>query len=73
MSLAYRLRLLSLDRWHLWPRLTRYRTRTEDAEGGNTVVVLTARAWYDAVDFEAFLKSIVVCTLTEAELGEAGS
>jgi len=25
-SLAYRLRLLYLDRWNLWPRLTRYRT-----------------------------------------------
>ena len=26
MSLAYRLRVFSLDRWNLWPRLTRYRT-----------------------------------------------
>jgi hypothetical protein len=26
MSLAYRMRLFSLDRWNLWPRLTRYRT-----------------------------------------------
>lgn len=51
----------------------RYRTRVEDAEGGNSVVVLTAQAWYDKVDFEAFLKSIVINTLTEAELGEAGS
>ncbi|MGH2618639.1 MAG: hypothetical protein ACRDJC_25705 [Thermomicrobiales bacterium] len=25
MSLAYRVRLFSLDRWNLWPRLTRYR------------------------------------------------
>jgi len=25
-SLAYRMRLLFLDRWNLWPRLTRYRT-----------------------------------------------
>jgi len=32
-SLAYRLRLFSLDRWNLWGRLTRYRTWTgpEDA------------------------------------------
>ncbi len=52
---------------------TRYRTRTEDAEGGNSVVVLTGRAWYDKDDFEAFLKSTIVCTTTEAELGEAGS
>jgi hypothetical protein len=28
MSLAYRLRLFSLDRWNLWPRLTRYRSWT---------------------------------------------
>ncbi|NLF00292.1 MAG: hypothetical protein GX601_04870 [Anaerolineales bacterium] len=27
-SLAYRMRLLFLDRWNLWPRLTRYRTWT---------------------------------------------
>ena len=52
---------------------TRYYTRTEDAEGGNSVVVLTARAWYDAVDFEGFLNATIVNTLTEAELGEAGS
>jgi hypothetical protein len=26
MTLAYRLRLFSLDRWNRWPRLTRYRT-----------------------------------------------
>jgi len=26
MTLAYRLRLFTLDRWNLWPRLTRYRT-----------------------------------------------
>ena len=52
---------------------TRYRTRTEDAEGGNTVVVLTGRAWYDAGAFDGFYKSTIVCTLTEAELGEAGS
>jgi len=28
MALAYRLRLFSLDRWNLWPRLPRYRTWT---------------------------------------------
>lgn len=33
MSLAYRVRLFSLDRWNLWPRLTRYRTwRGPDGE-----------------------------------------
>ena len=31
MSLAYRLRLFSLDRWNLWGRLTRYRTWTGPA------------------------------------------
>ncbi len=34
-SLAYRLRLLFLDRWNLWPRLTRYRTWTGPA--GETI------------------------------------
>ena len=33
MTLAYRMRLFSLDRWNLWPRLTFYRTwRDEDGE-----------------------------------------
>jgi hypothetical protein len=33
MSLAYRMRLFSLDRWNLWPRLTLYRTwQGEDGE-----------------------------------------
>ncbi len=37
-SVAYRIRLLLLDRWNLWPRLTRYRTmrgykREESAAG----------------------------------------
>jgi hypothetical protein len=35
MSLAYRLRLFSLDRWNLWPRLTRY--RTWEGPGGETL------------------------------------
>jgi len=38
-SLAYRLRLLFLDRWNLWPSLTRYRTwqgpRGETIDGTN--------------------------------------
>ena len=33
MTLAYRLRLFSLDRWNLWPRLTFYRTWQDD-DGG---------------------------------------
>ena len=35
MSLAYRLRLFSLDRWNLWPRLTR--SRTWEGPDGQTV------------------------------------
>ncbi|MDF3017552.1 MAG: putative transposase for insertion sequence element [Thermomicrobiales bacterium] len=35
MSLAYRLRLFSLDRWNLWPRLTRYRSWA--GPGGETL------------------------------------
>ena len=35
MSPAYRLRLFSLDRWNLWPRLTRY--RAWEGPGGETV------------------------------------
>ncbi len=34
MSLAYRLRILFLDRWNLWPRLTFYRT-WKDAAGNS--------------------------------------
>jgi hypothetical protein len=34
-TVAYRLRLLFLDRWNLWPRLTRYRTWC--GPGGETV------------------------------------
>jgi hypothetical protein len=51
----------------------RYMTRTEDDEGGNTVVVLTAEAFYDPDEFGGVFRPIVVNTLTEAELGEAGS
>lgn len=40
MTLAYRLRLFSLDRWNLWPRLTRDRTwegpQGERVDGTNT-------------------------------------
>jgi len=38
-SLAYRMRMLTLDRWEMWPRLTRYRKwvgpRGERADGTN--------------------------------------
>ena len=47
----------------------RYYTRTEDEEGGNTVVTLMGRAFYDPDDFGGIFRPIVVNTLTEAELG----
>ena len=51
----------------------RYFTRTEEEEGGNSVVVLTARAFYDPGDADFAVESILVNTLTEADLGIAGS
>lgn len=51
----------------------RYYTRVEGEIGGNTTVILTGRAWYDAVDLTGVLTSAVVNTLTDAELGDAGS
>lgn len=50
----------------------RYTTRAEGEVGGNSVIVLTGRAWYDAAA-DSVLRSDVVCTLTEAQLGVAGS
>lgn len=51
----------------------RYYTREEGDIGGNTTVVLTARAFYDPTDFEGAFRAEVVNTLTEAELGLSGS
>jgi hypothetical protein len=51
----------------------RYYTRTEEEEGGNSVVVLTGHAFYDPTDADYALESIVVNTLTEADLGLLGS
>jgi hypothetical protein len=50
----------------------RYYTRTEGDEGGNTTVVLTGHAFYDA-DEASIFNSSLVCTLTDAELGTAVS
>ncbi len=48
-SLAYRLRLLFLDRWNLWGRLTRYRTwrvpAGEVLDGTNNVCERTTGWW----------------------------
>jgi hypothetical protein len=49
----------------------RYYTREEGEIGGNTTVTLTAHAFYDAT--AGVLDSILVNTLTEAQLGLAGS
>lgn len=51
----------------------RWYTRTEDAEGGNSVIVLTSRAFYEPDDFGGIFRPTVVNTLTEAQLGLAGS
>jgi hypothetical protein len=49
MSLAYRLRLFSLDRWNLWGRLTRYRTWTgpdgETLDGTNNACERAVGWW----------------------------
>jgi hypothetical protein len=51
----------------------RYYTRVEGEIGGNTVIVLTAKAFYDPDDLEAVYQSEIVNTLTEADLGLSGS
>ncbi len=51
----------------------RYYTREEGEIGGNTTVVLNAHAFYDPDDFAGVFESVIVNTLTEAELGVAGS
>jgi hypothetical protein len=51
----------------------RYYTRVEDEEGGNTVVTLMGRFFYDPNDFGGVFRAVVVNTLSEAELGNAGS
>ena len=51
----------------------RYYTREEGEIGGNTTVVLTGNAFYDPIDFEGVFRSVLVCTLDEAGLGEIGS
>jgi hypothetical protein len=51
----------------------RYYTREEGEIGGNTTVVLTGHAFYDPDDLGEVINSVIVNTLTEDELGEAGS
>ncbi|HXJ67014.1 MAG TPA: hypothetical protein VNN79_24935 [Actinomycetota bacterium] len=51
----------------------RYYTRAEAEVGQNTAIVLTGHAFYDPEDFEGVFESVLVNTLSEAELGEAGS
>ena len=51
----------------------RYYTRSDGESGGNATVSLVGRAFYDPIDFTGVFRSTVVNTLTEAELGIAGS
>ena len=51
----------------------RYYTRTEGEVGGNTVVVLTGKAFYDPDEMAGVFSSVAVTTLTEADLGLIGS
>jgi hypothetical protein len=51
----------------------RYYTREDGEIGGNTTVTLNAHANYDPDDFAGVFQSVAVTTLTEAELGLAGS
>lgn len=51
----------------------RYYTREEGDIGGNTTVVLMGRAFFDPDDLEGIFQSTIVNTLTEAQLGLAGS
>lgn len=46
----------------------RYYTRTEGEIGGNTIIVLTAHAFYDPGDFAGVLTSTIVNTLASAGL-----
>lgn len=51
----------------------RYYTRADSEIGGNTVVVLTGKAFYDDTLLNGVLTSAVVNTLEEADLGLIGS
>ena len=51
----------------------RYYTRTEGEVGGNSVIVLTAHAYYEPTTFQGVFESVLVNTLDEAHLGVAGS
>jgi hypothetical protein len=51
----------------------RYYTREEGTEGGNTTIILNAHAFFDPDDFDGVLESVIVNSLTEAELGLVAS
>jgi hypothetical protein len=51
----------------------RYYTREDGNEGGNTTVILDGNLFYDPEDFEGELTSVLVNTLTEADLGTVAS
>ncbi len=58
-----------------WTMPMRYYTRSDSEIGGNTTVVLTGHAFYDPgyEGFDGVVLTEVVNTLTEADLGIAGS
>lgn len=51
----------------------RYFTRANGESGQNTIITLAGRAFYDPTYFQGVFESVVVNTLTEAELGVIGS
>lgn len=51
----------------------RYYTRTEGESNQNTTIVLTGHAFYDPDDLDGVFETVVVNTLTEAQLGGVGS
>ena len=51
----------------------RYYTRAEGEVGGNTVVVLTGKAFYDPLEMTGVFSSVAVTTVDEADLGSLGS
>jgi hypothetical protein len=46
----------------------RYYTREEDAVGGNSIIVLTAHAFYDSADLEQVFDTNVINQVDEADL-----
>jgi hypothetical protein len=50
-----------------------YYTRDDGEVGGNSVLTLTANAYFEPDTFEGFFENVTVCKLTDTELGVGGS